>query len=478
MREKKNIDRIYQENFKDFEREPGDKVWDNISARLDKKDKKKPLIIPLWLKLGGVAAILAIIVSSLVFTDIIGTPAVNTEIANEPSDSEKSAIPNTQKNSKNNSDTNSEGIVFDKNDGEKEIRNSDNNNYSPTITSQEKNDIPNSKSKVENSGRKDSPEKNTSIASTEKFKTSSTLPENNSRNKLNGINSTENTVAIGQIDEITIDGLETGSLLKEENALAEIEKEKNRAEESIILDDPIEKKMRLSTFAAPVFYKNIGGGNELSDQFSNNSSNSEVTFSYGLKVAYQISEKFRLRTGISKIDVNNTIQDISYSPAAIAANIENIRPAEDNIEIRFNNPSESGLPIGEAERNNAISASVFTPGEINQQFGFIEVPLELEFVLIDKKFGINLIGGGSGLFLDTNRVDLISGENKTKLGEANNINSTSFSTNIGLGMNYQLGNNFSLSVEPIFKYQLNTFKNVQNVQPINFGIYSGVNFRF
>ncbi|MGA8855097.1 MAG: hypothetical protein WB492_13055, partial [Christiangramia sp.] len=144
-------------------------------------------------------------------------------------------------------------------------------------------------------------------------------------------------------------------------------------------------------------------------------------------------------------------------------------PDQDNL---------SGLPSAGFGSNSFASSSIAVPGEIKQQFGFIEVPLELEYALIDKKFGLNIIGGGSSLFLDNNRVNLISGDNKTELGEASNINSTSFSTNIGLGMDYKLTDKFSISVEPIFKYQLNTFNNVDNVQPINFGVYSGLNFRF
>jgi len=238
--------------------------------------------------------------------------------------------------------------------------------------------------------------------------------------------------------------------------------------------------MRLSTFAAPVFYKNIGNGNELSNQLSNNGTSSEVTLSYGVKIAYEISNRFKIRTGISKIDINQNIQDISYSPTAMSAGFENISTVEDNVEIRDNSPEtpDSGLPNFGMNGDNSLSTSVFTPGEINQQFGYIEIPLEIEYVLIDNKFGLNIIGGGSSLFLDNNRVQLISGETKTDLGEATNINSTSFSTNIGVGMDYKLNDKFSINVEPIFKYQINTFDKVDNVQPVNFGVYSGISYRF
>ena len=55
---KKNIDKLFQEKFNDFEEIPDEKVWDAISASLDKKNSRK--VIPFWWKLGGVAALLAI----------------------------------------------------------------------------------------------------------------------------------------------------------------------------------------------------------------------------------------------------------------------------------------------------------------------------------------------------------------------------------------------------------------------------------
>jgi len=59
MNEKKNIDRLFQEKFKDFEVAPPEFVWQNIETELQEK-KKKRRILPLWFRLSGVAAILVI----------------------------------------------------------------------------------------------------------------------------------------------------------------------------------------------------------------------------------------------------------------------------------------------------------------------------------------------------------------------------------------------------------------------------------
>ncbi|QYA24930.1 hypothetical protein G3I01_05200 [Gramella sp. MT6] len=489
MKEKKNIDRIYQEKFKDFEREPSDKVWENISDRLDKKDKKRPFIIPLWMKIGSVAAVLALIVTSLIFVDnenqVSREPEVVFENPDETTEGETDI--NTEvSESNNNSNDSSEEITFDNNTNKEEGKEngSSNNRSSSTGSSaissvadtniaQEKEKTNSSISKKENKNNS-SQEKSKAIANSEADpskpiyeKEKSAIQPEADVNKASG--------NIAQVEETQID---TTKSILEENALAEVEKEKQAREEEEKALAENSKKMRLSTFAAPIFYNNVGSGNELSNQFSENASSSEVTLSYGVKVAYQVSKKLSIRTGISKVNISNNIQNISYSPAARSIGFENISPVEDNLEIMGNQPAGNGLPIFSGDFSNSVSAMSATPGEINQQFGYIEVPLELEFALIDRKFGLNIIGGASSLFLDNNKVDLISANNKTNLGEATNINNTSFSTNIGLGMDYDLSDKFSISVEPIFKYQLNAFNSVNDVQPTNFGIYSGLNFKF
>jgi hypothetical protein len=98
---------------------------------------------------------------------------------------------------------------------------------------------------------------------------------------------------------------------------------------------------------------------------------------------------------------------------------------------------------------------------------------------VDKRFGVDLIGGVSSLFLVDNAVLLESNELITEVGEANNINSMNFSANFGMGLNYKFSPKIQINVEPVFKYQLNTFSNVSgNFRPYSIGVYSGFSFRF
>ena len=64
MGDKKNIDRLFQEQFRDFEATPDEAVWDKISQRLDENQKtKKKKIMPFWFKVSGIAAGLILLIS-------------------------------------------------------------------------------------------------------------------------------------------------------------------------------------------------------------------------------------------------------------------------------------------------------------------------------------------------------------------------------------------------------------------------------
>src|SRR6476661_6118312 len=58
MKERKNIDRLFQEKFKDFDAAPQEYMWNRIEAELNQKKKRR--IIPFWLQMTGIAAALLI----------------------------------------------------------------------------------------------------------------------------------------------------------------------------------------------------------------------------------------------------------------------------------------------------------------------------------------------------------------------------------------------------------------------------------
>jgi hypothetical protein len=85
----------------------------------------------------------------------------------------------------------------------------------------------------------------------------------------------------------------------------------------------------------------------------------------------------------------------------------------------------------------------------------------------------------STLVLNRNEIYLQSSELNLKIGEANNLNNVHFSGNLGLGLKYGFFKRLEARIEPVFKYQINTFNNdAGNFKPFVFGVYSGINYTF
>jgi hypothetical protein len=61
VRDFKNIDRIFQENLKDFEVFPPNKAWSAIEKQLDTQPVKKP--VPFWVKIASIAALFVLFFS-------------------------------------------------------------------------------------------------------------------------------------------------------------------------------------------------------------------------------------------------------------------------------------------------------------------------------------------------------------------------------------------------------------------------------
>jgi hypothetical protein len=116
---------------------------------------------------------------------------------------------------------------------------------------------------------------------------------------------------------------------------------------------------------------------------------------------------------------------------------------------------------------------------ISQRLDYFEIPLEVDYKFVNKKMGVNLIGGFSTFFLRNNEVVSEFDGFDTYIGEATNINNISYSLNFGLGFDFPLTSKMSFNIDPKFKYQINTFKNTSgNFRPYIIGLYTGINYKF
>jgi len=478
---KKNLDKLFQEKLKDFSEIPDDKVWQSIETSLDQK-KKSRKVIPIWWKLGGVAAILLVAVTLInPFEDNATTPIItdtnnqtknpsnenNTDGTFEKQTSNEDQIIDTQteavavkeegvssdqmadSDATSNQGLNSNGVSkSSKNQGIKnqnvlgvQVANSDPTNVQNTIAQNEA-------QLSENNFDKNNSDTQVAASDTSKSRLEKNLPNQERGAKDSGLfNELDNSVE-GRIG--LIDKEDDEESIQEESKKKSIFDEIAEQEQEEVVAENSGGKWSAGPSVAPVYFSAIGEGSPVHSIFVPNSKSGDVNLSYGLSVAYEVNKNYTLTSKnlVVGSKVSNRVEAINQNP--------------------FLDTS-----------SDVSAASAAREGTMEQQFGYLEVPLELNYALVNNRFGINLIGGVSSLFLVDNAISLNSGELTTEMGEANNVNSVNFSTNIGFGMNYKFTPKVQLNIEPVFKYQLNTFSETDGTfNPFSVGVYSGLSFKF
>ena len=427
MEEKKYIDRLYQEKFKDFEAAPRKDLWKDIAHRLKEEERKKPLIPLFWTRIAGVAAVLAFF---LLLGDWLTQPVQNSVVTSDDEVFRAQEDQNT-------------GVAIASEDEEIETEIS------------------------EASGEQEISPENTSRLSNLFSEISSLKPS--------GIRSYS-----GQENSSDLKMRETkdNTVKTAKRSLPEEVLENNLKEEERIGSSP-KNKIEVSTHAAPIYFGNLDSGNFIDPRFDSNNSEGEITYAYGINISYKVSDKLKIRSGISKVSMIHNTNDIAIHAVLNPRSLEAI-DYRDDLGVRVVNGSVTWKgapePLASAIRSNLNNIN---RGLLNQRIGFIEVPLEVEYALVDDRFSINLIGGASTLFLDENSISISSGEIATVLGQANNLNEVSFSTNVGVGFDYLLSEKFKVNLEPMFKYQINTYNSSSGTyQPFFIGVYSGFSYKF
>ena len=506
MSERKNIERLFQEKFKDFEANPSEEIWSNIEAKLDEKKRRR--IIPFWWKLSGVAAlfIIGFLLTKAVYNNNISTsketvtesnrsePKINStnsdtrEKSNEvkaPKNSSNDAIVTNSKFKKSTETSNSvvnssKDAVVSETANEKQSVNK-NSNFKKN-----KNAIKRTFEKEENQIASNSNEtfvSTTNLTKTEKEKNSSENTNSTTTKEINLTDLKGSADSNSKIATTKVENKINDTINKKESIANNVLEELLNEKESKVKQESKGNRWQLTSNVAPIFLGSISNGSPIDPELKNNSKSYNTTVGFGLGVSYAVNSKLKIRTGLNKFNLGYNTNEIDYYVGMQSRTLRNVTPTAASAMIQVestasvNNPSTS---LSESEllpfENNFVTKN---KGYINQEIGYLEMPLEMSYSVLDKKFGFKIIGGFSTLLLQDNSITLVSDNRTTLLGEANNLNTLHFSTNLGLGLKYGFTKSFEFNVEPTVKYQLNTFSsNAGGFKPYLFGIYSGVSYKF
>jgi hypothetical protein len=195
-------------------------------------------------------------------------------------------------------------------------------------------------------------------------------------------------------------------------------------------------------------------------------------------VSYAINDKLTVRSGLSKIDLSYNTKDAILYTGAQSSILQspNFNEKADVVRVESAVRASSASPIANSAEIPDINSS---EGYVNQSLAYFEVPMEVAYALVENKVGVQLIGGLSTLFLNDNTLTFNDDAFRTSLPESVNLNEVSFSTNVGLGLDYKFTDDIKFNLQPMFKYQLNAYKNnVSDFKPYYLGLYTGFSIKF
>ena len=441
MKQDKNIDQLFQEKLKNLDVKPSEKVWAGIEAELN---KKKTRVLPFWWYASGIAA--ALILGFLLFP----FSEVNNVENNNQNIEIITSSPKNKTNEKIDKKTDFKSPILNKNKKEE------------VIVTIEKPVVKNKKSTIN---------KETFVAENSnsyKDKELKNIPEKDStldsKNAMKKIFTSKRAQ-----DSINKKVEEKRDILKPKKDFLATVTEKD----SLKIDVLSPKKWSVSPSFALLNSNSFSKNSSLDTNLNTNTTTGENTYSYGVKVAYEINKKWTIQSGIHLQEMGFSTKDVRISATLSKQSLANVNAQS---QLKFN----SSPVFQSVEVTNPELLVSNEQGELNQRFGYIEIPLEIKYRLTNlNRFKTEIVTGFSSLFLNKNSVNLSSESFTGTIGEANNLNNINFSGNLGFDFNYAVDKNLFLNLNPMFKVQLNTFsENSNGFQPYFFGVYTGIKYQF
>lgn len=227
-------------------------------------------------------------------------------------------------------------------------------------------------------------------------------------------------------------------------------------------------RFHVAGFMSPMSLNSFVGSSMLSDEMSSFKTENSIILAYGLKGGYSLSPTVKLRTGLSVVGFEQITKNVP-----IASSAKNMSAHLNSVEnVHYKGP----LRIGDSAKDPAAGMEGNTStGDIRQQSQYYEIPLEAEVRLVETgSIGISATGGASTWLLSKNKIYVHTDGFTEELGRANNLNTTSFSANLGLKFDMKLTEDVQLNLEPGFKYLINPVNNIEKFNPYTIGVNAGV----
>ncbi|NMC39753.1 MAG: outer membrane beta-barrel protein [Bacteroidales bacterium] len=259
-------------------------------------------------------------------------------------------------------------------------------------------------------------------------------------------------------------------------------------------NEQVGEKWKLGAAFLPAYYSKFSFGSD--DAAKEYIKEEDLAFSYsgGLSVAFNVSRRLSVQAGMVLNNMGQKIEGltsysgfIKYSEAKSGSDFA-IRTASGTI----NSVNKDIFFIDSRNISRVLTmytSDIFDPvkadlryvgNSVIQNLKYLELPVSLHYKLIDRTVDISMSGGISYNILVGNNSYVQSEGVKYMIGKTTGLSPVTFSSSLGLGMEYKLSSSMTLSVEPVFRYYITPLGGItgSSIHPYSFGVMSGFFYNF
>ncbi len=476
IKDKRNIDILFEEGLKGFREKPPVYAWDRMDKSLDKAKFKKSMVYLRWMA-ASVLIILAFgagyyfAVFNLNIPEIASdtnetiTNPINTEsptlLVEEGTKSNFTEASNSKATKKNNDQLNN--TILSEQDNEI-LANNDYtfNNNNQFIESENLNSLATTNLNDPNE-----------VIGTMQFISISNIPLSHQSmislqaNKHTPVENTE--IAVTEFAPMSLYYYPEDYNLKPSNT-------------------ELETKWAVGAQFAPVIsYRNINSNNvdmqtnvfAKDESQHNNAEDALLSYAGGVDVNYHVSKRWSIQSGLyfSRIGQENN-DALNFKQNDSHYQLYSINTSTGNANLAIEKVPEN-IRSGELTKDTLDPINIGNV-KIIQNFDLFEIPVLVRYKVLDKRFGINLSGGLSPAYLAKSQTYLETENNKHDIGNSENLNPMIINTTFALGLNYGITKKLTINFEPTFKYSLSPINNNSgfDYHPYYFSWYTGIRYNF
>ena len=492
LEELKNIDNLFRNASKEFEKEPPLYAWDKLNNDLDKKKKKKKILY-----FYRIAASIAIILSFL------GGYYISNYNKNNTKDFASNNV--LRKNKKDASFKKESHITLKKIN----LNTSDSSRNQSQIFEQEKTSVVYTANNIVNKN----------------INKETLINKNDIQQHINKYQIKQDTNPKFNISNEIVSVKNNDTLKKETNISPDnltvlIQDKGNTKTKADSFPQKVQfNKIELININNPIVLNDVKVGKwsvegQVTPAYSskNNSENSSstgdfkdkpvMTYSGGFKIDYNNKRKYSIETGVlyTSLGIENAYSDI-YINKDLILNGGNINGGDIPLvgssgnypNLIYNIETSSGdlelnsedFPLADiADNQNSTQDSNYYIYPANysilQKYQFIEIPLIFKYKLIDKKIGVNISVGLCAAYLIRNKSYANIDNKKYDINNNKSIDNFMYSCVFGIGLKYPIYKEISMNFEPNIKYALKPIykSNISKYVPYLISLSMGVCYDF